>query len=297
LFASTARIVFTITVFVERGNDHAHRRPVAGVERFVALAPLADQRKDDHEDDPRGSKDDAGHERNSQKQLEEIDRLEDDPVIGQHQIVGGENLRIDRVSVAIDERRHGDERVALFMKPLNEERNEFHSLGAIAAGIVKKNAVPFFASVQLLEDGIQHLLRSTMMDRSVSQPLGRVPVLRVDELEHGDVVEARRQIDRRHFSLCRRLRVRVVGRAEKQSRAVQKALQDAPRCVQLQTRFGIRNHADIRMGVRVIPDLMPLRPDAPHETGIALCVLADQKERSRDVQRFQLVEYLGRVRI
>jgi hypothetical protein len=69
--------------------------------------------------------------------------------------------------------------------------------------------------------------------------------------------------------------------------------EDALCRVQLEASFLRRDHPDVGMGIRVVPDLMAFIPDAADQIGIALRVLADQKKCRWYVQRFQLVEDVG----
>ena len=55
-----------------------------------------------------------------------------------------------------------------------------------------------------------------------------------------------------------------------------------------------RNFAKIRMGERMIADLVPFGDDPFYKLGICLAVLADDEECGFDVFLFENIEYLGR---
>ena len=74
---------------------------------------------------------------------------------------------------------------------------------------------------------------------------------------------------------------------------MQNALKNALRRRQLQPCFALRHRADVRMGEAVVADLVAFVPDAPHEIGISLGVLSDEKERRFHVVLLQLIEHLG----
>src|SRR5205823_474175 len=89
--------------------------------------------------------------------------------------------------------------------------------------------------------------------------------------------------------------VGVVWRPEQQRGAIENALEDALRGVELEPRLRLLDRAEIRMGEAVVPDLVSFAPDAADQRRVSLSVLADEEKRSRDVERLQLVEDLPRV--
>src|SRR4051794_21174295 len=136
-----------------------------------------------------------------------------------------------------------------------------------------------------------------MHDSAVGLARCEVPVLRIEKLQHGDVVQIRRELDRLQFAQRRRLRVRVVRRAKQKCRVMQKALKHSLRRVQLEMRLLLRNRSDVWMREGMVADFMALGPNAFDEPGIPFRVLADEKKGRGYFQLFQLVEYLGGVRI
>ena len=88
--------------------------------------------------------------------------------------------------------------------------------------------------VELLQRGLQHVLRGAMPDASIGHALVGVPILRIEKLQNGDVVHLRSDGDGAHFFRAVRFRVGVVGGPEQKRRPMQQALEDALRCGQLQ---------------------------------------------------------------
>ena len=160
---------------------------------------------------------------------------------------------------------------------------------------MKKNAASLFG-LELQQDAVEHLFRRTVMDRAVRLTDFGVPVLRIDQLQDVDVIEARAEHNRRDFVFARRFGVGVVRRTKQHRRPVQDALEDALRRCQLEARLAVRHRSEVRVGIRVIADLVTFIPDAPNEIRVTFGVLSDEKERRFDVFLFQNVEHLHRVR-
>ncbi len=280
---------------VEGGDHDGNRRPEAVIEWRTALG-LVDvhQGQRDAEKDAQRAEDDGRHECRTQEQIAEIDELEHDAVAGQHQRVGLRDGRHDLIAGHSHDLRDGDELVPLLGELTHDDRNQLDRLRPVAARIVEQDHAPLLRD-ELGTEERHHVLGGAVVDRAVRLTLRQVPILRIDELQYGDVVEARGIDQRPHLFGARWLGVSVVGRAKQECGTTEDGLEDALRGIHLQLRALFAEGSDVRVREGVIPDLVSFGEDSFHQPRIALGVLPYEKERSLHVQPIELIEDLRRI--
>ena len=116
------------------------------------------------------------------------------------------------------------------------------------------------------------------------------PILRINILQHHEVIQVLGDLQRSQFAQLRRARIRGVRRPEQGGRTPRDRFQQQLSRVQLQPDMFRPANRQVRMVVSVIPDFVPLIHDSPDQRRIILRILAHHKKGSLHVRRFQDIE-------
>src|SRR5205823_5254408 len=173
------------------------------------------------------------------------------------------------------------------MQPIQNARERFHCLRAVAAGIVEQD---YAAIVSLLfnppEDDVCAGLR---------------PILWVNILKHYEVIKVLRDFQRSQFAKFRRTSVGGVRRAKQRRRAAGNGFEQQLRGVQLQADMLRPAERQIRMVIGMVSDLVSFVNDATNKRRVTLCVYSDDEKRGlyvccfKNVQNFRRPSRIGAV--
>src|SRR5205807_5455097 len=104
------------------------------------------------------------------------------------------------------------------------------------------------------------------------------PILGIDVLEHDEVTEFLRQVQRHQLAHFRRTGVGGVGRPKQRRRTARDRLEKKLRRIELEPDMLGPTEGKVRMVIGVVPDLVALLDDSPDEVWIFLRVCADEEK-------------------
>ena len=149
----------------------------------------------------------------------------------------------------------------------------------VAAGVVQQDDR---AVAPLLLDPLEDQVRP-----------GPLPILGVDALHHGEIVEVLGDHQRRDLGQLVGPRVRLVGRAEQGGGTSRDRLDQPLGGIQFEAHALRADQGKVGMRVGVAADLVPLRHDPPDDPRIVFRLLAQQEERGVRSLLFENIQDFG----
>ena len=188
--------------------------------------------------------------------------------------------RIHLLARGADQSRHGDELVAALRAASSTSIGISRTVSrAVAAAVVQEDAAALSPSRSAAARSAASPRRGAVVPRAVASRSSVFQSCGSRNSPNGDVV----QLD---ASSIGRTSSAAVGSASALYGGRKSSVERCrrlwkTRCVAFSSKRArcSRNRADVRMRVAVVPDLVALGPDAPHEIRVALGVLADEEER------------------
>ena len=241
-----------------RGHQYAYAG--AKVRLFgIRRARLFNQRQQADENRAAAHQQNARGKRGHDGQAEYMEGIENERVGARHQtLIRIEQRHYLRASLP-QQRGHRHQLESRCAQLVDDLRQCCHCVGAISAAVVQQHDVAF------LRLRLFNYSRNDLLRRRHATARLAAPVVRIDARSDDDVTQRLRDGQQRHFIRGLGLVIDAVRRTKKNGLDAQQASKKPLGQIQLKLDLQSRNVREVRMGVRVIGNLMALVVDAPQQ--------------------------------